>query len=107
MLAQLPEPFRINGSVEKRWRGNLNVAFPGIDGSRLLADLRRLSVSSGAACASAAGRESHVLAALGLPKDLARASLRMGWGRFTTEEEIDTAAGMISEAVAAQRRMAA
>lgn len=107
MLAALPSDHRINGSVERRWKGNLNVAFPGIDGARLIADLRRLSVSSGAACSSASGRKSHVLEALGLPENLARASLRMGWGRFTTEDDIDQAARMITDAVEAQRRMAA
>ena len=77
---------RINGSVsDQRWRGNLNVRFPGVDGGRLLSDVTRaVSLSSGAACAAAAGRDSHVLAALGLGRAEARASLRLGWGRFTT-----------------------
>ncbi|MEE4351099.1 MAG: cysteine desulfurase family protein [Pacificimonas sp.] len=107
MLSALTEGHIVNGSVAERWRGNLNVSFPGIDGARLIADLRRLSVSSGAACASAAGRRSHVLEALGVPDNLARATLRMGWGRQTTTEDIDAAADMICEAVAEQRRMAA
>ncbi|MBZ6378700.1 IscS subfamily cysteine desulfurase [Pacificimonas flava] len=107
MLENLPAPHLINGDLERRWHGNLNISFPGVDGARLLADLRRVSVSSGAACASAAGRHSHVLNALGVPRDQAKASLRIGWGRFTTEEETEKAAEMISEAVAAQRRMAA
>lgn len=101
-LAGLDVPYRINGSTSARWRGNLNVSFPGVDGARLLADLRGLAVSAGAACASAKGKPSHVLAALGLPNALAKASLRIGWGRFTTAEEIDAAMAMINAAVRAQ-----
>jgi cysteine desulfurase len=101
-LAALEKPYRINGSTTARWRGNLNVSFPGVDGARLLADLRGLAVSAGAACASAKGKPSHVLAALGLPEALAKASLRIGWGRFTTADEIDRAMAMISAAVRAQ-----
>ena len=107
MLGRLPQPFQVNGSIVHRWYGNLNIAFPGIDGSRLLSDLRGLMISSGAACASAAGRKSHVLQAIGTDPALARASLRIGWGRFTTEEDIEEASTMIAEAVQAQRKMAA
>ena len=107
MLERLPKPFQVNGSREQRWKGNLNVAFGAVDGSRLIADLRRLSVSSGAACASRKGERSHVLEALGLSRSLMKASLRMGWGRFTTDDDIKLAADMIDKAVTAQRRMAA
>lgn len=107
MLGALEVPHSINGSVSDRWRGNLNVQFNGVDGDRLLADLRSLSVSSGAACASAAGRHSHVLEALGLSRREAKASLRIGWGRFTTEEEVAAAAAMINDAVRRQLRDAA
>jgi cysteine desulfurase len=101
-LAMLDVPYRVNGSTTARWRGNLNLSFPGVDGARLLADLRGLAVSAGAACASAKGKPSHVLAALGLPDALATASLRIGWGRFTTEDEIDRAMAMVGAAVRAQ-----
>lgn len=101
-LAALEVPYRINGSETARWPGNLNIAFPDADGARLIADLRGLAVSSGAACASAKGQPSHVLAALGLTPALARASLRIGWGRFTTDDEIDRAMAMINQAVQAQ-----
>ncbi|MGB3721972.1 MAG: cysteine desulfurase family protein [Pacificimonas sp.] len=103
MMSLLPQPYEINGSKEARWPGNLNMTFPGIDGARLISDLRRLSISSGAACASAAGRSSHVLAALGMSKAEAAATLRMGWGRFTTDMEIREAGKMIADAVAVQR----
>lgn len=108
MLAQLAVPVRINGSQTQRWRGNLNISFPGLDGARLLADvLREVALSSGAACASAKGQPSHVLAALGLPEPLARATLRIGWGRYTTTDEIDRAAAAINRALRAQGQRAA
>ncbi len=101
-LARLEVPYRLNGSATARWRGNLNLSFPNVDGARLLGDLRELAVSAGAACASAKGKPSHVLAALGLSEALAKATLRIGWGRFTTEEEIDRAMAMINVAVRGQ-----
>ena len=107
MLGQLEVPVRINGSQSERWRGNLNVSFPGIDGARLLSDvLREVALSSGAACASAKGKASHVLAALGLPEPLARATLRIGWGRYSTIDEIDRAAAAINRAISAQGQRA-
>jgi cysteine desulfurase len=94
---------RINGSTVKRWRGNLNVSFPGVDGARLLADvLRTVALSSGSACAAAKGRPSHVLAALGAAPAFAKATLRIGWGRGTTADEIDAAMAAIVAAVRAQ-----
>jgi cysteine desulfurase len=107
MLTSLDVPFEINGSIESRWKGNLNIRFPGVDGARLIADLRGLSVSAGAACASATGKHSHVLEAIGLDRREAGSSLRIGWGRFTTTEEIRSAAAMINAAVGAQLRDAA
>ncbi len=90
---------KINGHTDMRWTGNLNVCFPGLDGDRLFADIRGLAVSSGAACASAVAGPSYVLDAIGLSVRDAKASLRLGIGRFTTDEEIDFAIGKISEAV--------
>lgn len=106
-LAALHVPHAINGSTAQRWRGNINLRFEGLDGDRLIADLRRVSISSGAACASAKGRHSHVLEALGLSRAQAKASLRIGWGRFSTEDEVRAAAAMIGEAVLMQRKTAA
>jgi len=103
LAALAPAAPRINGSVDHRWRGNLNITLPVRDGSRLLSDITRtVSLSSGAACASAAGRDSHVLAALGRTPRQARASLRLGWGRFTTARDIDHAAAAIVAAVRGQ-----
>jgi cysteine desulfurase len=87
----------VNGSLDARLPGNLNVSFPRIDGEALLVSLEGVAVSSGAACTAA--EPSHVLLAMGLPKDLALASLRFGLGRWTTADEIDEAAGLVSAAV--------
>ena len=86
---------------------NLNVRIPGVDGQSLLATLSRdgLAVSSGSACSSESPRPSHVLLALGLSDDEARASLRFGLSRFTTDDEIDEAAGRIAAGVARLRAM--
>ena len=74
-----------------RLPGNLNCAFPFVDGEALLINMKDVAVSSGSACTSANPEPSHVLRALGLSEDLTRASLRFGLGRFTTTEEIDFA----------------
>jgi cysteine desulfurase len=74
-----------------RLPGNLNCAFPFVDGEALLINMKDVAVSSGSACTSANPEPSHVLRALGLSTDLTRASLRFGLGRFTTVEEIDFA----------------
>jgi cysteine desulfurase len=79
--------------------GNLNLSFGGLDGEALMMAMRDLAVSSGAACTSAHPEPSHVLRAMGLDEDLARASLRFGLGRFNTEEEIDFAVDYVAEAV--------
>jgi cysteine desulfurase len=71
-----------------RLPGNLDCAFPFVDGEALLINMKDVAVSSGSACTSANPEPSHVLRALGLPEDLTRASLRFGLGRFTTPEEI-------------------
>lgn len=103
LVALAPAAPEINGSIDQRWRGNLNITLPAVDGPRLLSDITRtVSLSSGAACASAAGRDSHVLAALGRTPRQARASLRLGWGRFATADDIDRAAAAILAAVQAQ-----
>ena len=91
----------VNGHATQRWPGNLNLSFPGLDGERLLSELRDLAVSSGAACASATSGPSYVLEALGQPRELAQSAIRFGIGRFTTEEEIDFAAERLIAAVTA------
>ncbi len=81
----------VNGDLDSRLPGNLNVSFPGIDGADLLLGLRDIALSSGAACSSKEEAPSHVLRAIGLSDDLARASLRFGLGRFNTMEEVEFA----------------
>ncbi|MFO1458338.1 MAG: cysteine desulfurase family protein [Verrucomicrobiota bacterium] len=90
---------RINGTWEHRLPNNLSVSFPGIDGEALLHALPDVAVSNGSACNAASGEPSHVLTALGLDPALARATLRFGLGRQTTEEDVDFAAARVIEAV--------
>ncbi len=89
----------LNGSNEERLAGNLNVSFDGVRAHRLLGSLTVLAVSSSSACSSIDTRPSAILEAIGVPRDLAMASLRIGLGRFTTDEEVDFAAEKIIEAV--------
>jgi cysteine desulfurase len=93
------------GSTLMRLPNNLNVHVPDVDGQTLLATLAGagLAVSSGSACSSETPRPSHVLLAIGLTDDEARASLRFGISRFTTEDEIDRAAEVIAAGVARLR----
>lgn len=93
----------VNGALDARLPGNLNVSFEGIDGEALLVSLDDIAVSSGAACTAA--EPSHVLMALGLSKDRALASLRFGIGRTTTEDEVDYAAAKVSDVVGRLRQM--
>jgi cysteine desulfurase len=107
MLRGLKRAFptvQLNGDAEQRLAGNLNLCFPGIDGQALVAMLPELSVSLGSACTSAAVEPSYVLRAIGLPDDLANASIRIGLGRFTAEAEIDFA---LDRLAAALRRLSA
>jgi cysteine desulfurase len=88
-----------NGHPTRRLPGNLNVSFEGVDGERLLLALQDIAVSSGSACTSADPEPSHVLAALGRSPALARASLRFGLGRGTSEADIERAADRVIEEV--------
>lgn len=101
LLAGLSVLHRINGDLDRRWPGNLNLSFPGLV-MPLIQQLPGLAISSGSACAAVTGRASHVLTALGLPEPTAKASLRLGFGRFTTATDIDTAATLINAAVQRQ-----
>jgi cysteine desulfurase len=93
----------INGSTEHRYHGNLNVRRDGLDVARLMSDLRDVAFSAGSACASGSGRPSHVLRAIGLSDAQARSSIRLGFGRFTTEAELTEALDRITAAADAQR----
>jgi cysteine desulfurase len=96
----LIEGARVNGSRVHRLPQVTNISFPYIDGEALLAGLGKdIALSSGSACTSASMEPSYVLKALGLADDLAHSSLRLGLGRFTTEEEVDYAIGQIGKTV--------
>jgi cysteine desulfurase len=94
--AALFADWTINGSVENRYRGNLNIRMQDIDINRLMSECREVIFSAGSACASGSGRPSHVLRAIGLSDAEAKSSIRLGFGRYTTIEEIDSAAEMIN-----------
>jgi cysteine desulfurase len=84
-----PDGSLLPGEDDVRLPGNLNLSFRGVEGEALLLGLKDVAVSSGSACTSASLRPSHVLKALGVPDDLAHASIRFGLGRTNTEEEVD------------------
>jgi cysteine desulfurase len=92
----------LNGSAQQRWRGNLNIRREGLDVARLMSDCRTLAISAGSACASGSGRPSHVLRAIGLSDREARTAIRIGFGRYTRDEDLEQAAAAIGAAVAAQ-----
>jgi cysteine desulfurase len=95
----------VNGSLERRLPGNLNVSFAGVDGDALLMSMPELALSTGSACSSATVEPSHVLRALGVGEERARGALRFGLGRWTTAQEVEYAAGRIVEAVAKLRAL--
>jgi cysteine desulfurase len=97
----------INGSTAHRYFGNLNIRRDGVDAARLLADLRDIAFSLGSACASGSGRPSHVLRALGLDYRQSRSSIRLGFGRYTTSEQLADACGRIAAAAKSQERLLA
>ncbi|MFL6829144.1 MAG: cysteine desulfurase family protein, partial [Sphingomicrobium sp.] len=101
-LKALGPDWIINGSTEHRYRGNLSIRRDGVDAARLIADLREIAFSLGSACASGSGRPSHVLKAIGLSYREARSSVRLGFGRYTSEDDMVEACSRITEAADAQ-----
>jgi len=89
----------INGDLEKRLPGNLNMSFAYVEGESLLMGIHDIAVSSGSACTSASLEPSYVLKALGVGEDLAHTSIRFGLGRFNTDEEVDYVATRVIEVV--------
>ena len=96
---------QVNGSMEHRLPGNLNMSFAGIDGEELMTAIDDVAVSSGAACTSAHVEPSYVLKALGISDELAQASIRFGIGRFNTEAEVDYVAGKVVHIVQQLREL--
>jgi len=95
----------VNGSLEHRYVGNLNLSFAYVEGESLLMGLKEVAVSSGSACTSASLEPSYVLRALGVEEDMAHTSIRFGIGRFTTKEEIDRAIELTVDQVQKLRKM--
>ena len=106
-LTTLGPGWLINGSLDQRYQGNLNLRRDGLDGARLISDMRNIAFSLGSACASGSGRPSHVLRAIGLSDREARSSIRLGFGRYTGEEELASACRRINEAAHEQTQLPA
>lgn len=95
----------INGDIEQRYCGSLNVSFNFVEGESLMMALKDLAVSSGSACTSASLEPSYVLRALGLNDEMAHSSIRFSIGRFTTDEEIEHAIETITQSIGVLREM--
>ena len=104
-LHALGPGWTINGGTSHRYHGNLNIRRKGVDGARLIADLRDIAFSLGSACASGSGRPSHVLRALGLDYRDARASIRLGFGRYTKQHDLVEACKRIASHAHAQEKL--
>jgi cysteine desulfurase len=104
-LKQRLSEIYLNGDLEHRIPGNLNISFAYVEGEGLMMGLKDLAVSSGSACTSASLEPSYVLRALGVEEELAHTSLRLGLGRFSTEAEVDYAADRIATEVERLRAM--
>ncbi len=96
---------QVNGTLEHRLPGSLNISFSHVEGEALMMATKEIAVSSGSACTSASLEPSYVLRALGVEADLAHSSIRFGLGRFTTEEEVDYAIDSFTKAVTKLREM--
>jgi cysteine desulfurase len=107
LLSRVPHS-RANGARAPRTPNTTNIMFPGIEGEALVIalDLKGLACSTGAACSSGAVEPSHVLTAIAMPPEEARASLRFSLGRHTTAEEIDFALQTVPAAVEQLRELA-
>lgn len=104
IMQRLPEVY-LNGDRHQRVPGNLNLSFAYVEGEGLMMGIKNLSVSSGSACTSSSLEPSYVLRAIGVGEELAHTSIRFGFGRFTTEIEVDAAVAQVIEAVEKLREM--
>ena len=100
-LDMLPE-WTINGDAARRYHGNLNIRCEGVNGLRLMSDARDVAFSLGSACGSGSGKVSHVLRAMGVSEADARASIRLGWGRYTSEQDLRDGIQAIKDAARLQ-----
>jgi cysteine desulfurase len=99
------DALQLNGSLERRLPGNLNISFSFVEGEAMMMAIKEVAVSSGSACTSASLEPSYVLHAMGVGDDLAHSSIRFGIGRFNTEEEIDFVADLVIRKVNKLREM--
>lgn len=104
---ELTDDWRVNGAADQRYHGNLNIRRDGVDAARLISEVRSVAFSAGSACASGSGRPSHVLAALGLDSRQAQSSVRLGFGRYTSEADLRSAISLIVESADRQISFAA
>jgi len=104
-LSEKLDHLHLNGHATQRVPGNLNVSFEYVEGEGLMMAMKDLAVSSGSACTSASLEPSYVLKALGLGDELAHTSIRYGFGRFTTDEEVEFALKTSIDAVTKLREM--
>jgi cysteine desulfurase len=99
------EEVQLNGSLEHRLPGNLNLSFAFVEGEAMMMAIKDVAVSSGSACTSASLEPSYVLRAMGVGEELAHSSIRFGIGRFNTDEEIDYVADLVITSVRKLREM--
>ncbi|MDB4940932.1 MAG: Cysteine desulfurase [Labilithrix sp.] len=104
LQSSLEETF-VNGSMDHRLPGNLNISFAFVEGEAMMMAIKDVAVSSGSACTSASLEPSYVLRALGVGDELAHSSIRFGLGRFNTEEEVDYVADLVIKKVEHLRNM--
>jgi cysteine desulfurase len=95
----------VNGTMDHRLPGNLNISFAFVEGESLLMALKDVAVSSGSACTSASLEPSYVLRALGIGEELAHTSIRFGIGRFNTEQEVDYVVDLVVKSVQRLREL--
>lgn len=95
----------LNGDKDSRYLGNINLSFACVEGESLIMAIKDIAVSSGSACTSASLEPSYVLRAIGVEEDLAHTSIRIGFGRFTTQEEVEYTAKLIVKEVNRLREM--
>lgn len=104
LQAQIPD-LVINGDLENRLAGNLHISIPGIPNSAVIARVRhKLAISTGSACSSGAEAPSHVLRAMGLAEPVVEGALRIGLGKFSTDDDIDQAVELLTQAVRAVKQ---
>ena len=95
----------LNGHATQRHAGNVNLSFAYVEGESLLMSLKNIAVSSGSACTSASLEPSYVLRALGRPDELAHSSIRFSFGRFTTEDEVNSTLELVKDSVSQLREI--